>query len=800
MNSHVSAATALIVFAVAGLAAATRPQESSDAKARSAVSSQRAVLNQYCVTCHNDRANTAGLALNALDIENMSKDAAAWEKVIQRLRTRFMPPAGRPRPDEATYDALISHLEQSLDAAATAKPNPGRTDAFRRLTRTEYHNVIRDLLALDVDIASMLPPDESSQGFDNVNIGGISPALLERYLVAARRVSRLAVGGATSPRAEVVVVPPDFSQTGHVDGLPFGTRGGAVVPFNFPRDGEYEIRLRLTRDRNEGIEGLEEPDQVHELEVTLDGAPLQVFTVKPELREDDPRRVVSFQSKADNHLHFRVAVKAGPREVGAAFTKEHSAVLETARKPHQAEFNVFRHHRRQPALYSISIAGPFDQGTVDRTPSRDRIFVCRPARQSEERQCATTILSTLARRAYRRPLTAADLQSLLTSYQEVRAESGFETGIEMALRAILVNPEFLMRVEMDPEKLEQGATYRVSDLELASRLSFFLWSSIPDDQLLDLAARRELSKPAILNRQVRRMLADPRSESLALNFADQWLYVRNMAGAIRDVRLFPDFDDNLRQSMRRETGLFFDSIVKEDRSVRELLTADYTFLNERLARHYGIPHVYGSRFRRVTLDENGARRGLLGHGSILTVTAHGDRTSPVLRGKWILENILGVKAPPPPPNVPALTNNDDAGGRVLSMRERMMAHRANPTCASCHQLMDPVGLATENFDATGRWRTRDETSKAIDVSGGLPDGTTFDGMSELREALRGRSELFVYTMTEKLLTYALGRGLEYYDAPAVRKIVKNSGNDDYRFSSIITGIANSTPFLMRRSQ
>jgi hypothetical protein len=790
-NMVIKIAIWMIVLAAAGLAAAPEPQQPQP----------REVLNQYCVTCHNDQVTTAGLSLTKLDLENVGKDAVVWEKVIQRLRTRFMPPPARPRPDEATYNALISHLEQSLDAATAASPNPGRTDALRRLTRTEYRNVIRDLLALDVDIASMLPPDESSQGFDNVNIGGISPALLERYLVAARRVSRLAVGGpVASPRAEVVVVPPDFTQTGHVDGLPFGTRGGAVVPFNFPRDGEYEIRLRLTRDRNEGVEGLEEPDQVHELEVTLDGALLKVFTVKPELREDDPRRVVSFQSKPDNHLHFRIPVKAGPREVGVAFTEEHAALLETAMKPHQAEFNVFRHHRRRPALYSVSIAGPFDQGTIDRTPSRDRIFSCRPVTPSEEQKCASTILSTLARRAYRRPVASTDLQSLMASYQEARTESGFEAGIEMALRAILVNPEFLMRVEMDPDKIQQGAAYRVSDLELASRLSFFLWSSIPDDELLDLAARKELSKAAVLNQQVRRMLADPRSEALSLNFADQWLYVRNMAGAIRDVRLFPDFDDNLRQAMRRETGLFFDSIVKEDRSATDLLTANYTFLNERLAKHYGIPHVYGSRFRRVTLDENGVRRGLLGHGSILTVTAHGDRTSPVLRGKWILENILGVKPPPPPPNVPPLTDSNEAGGKVLSMRERMIAHRANPACATCHQLMDPVGLATENFDATGRFRTRDEASKAIDVSGGLPDGSTFNGMAELREALRGKSELFIHTMTEKLLTYALGRGLEYYDASAVRTIVRNSRKDDYRFSSIIIGIANSTPFLMRKSQ
>ena len=500
----------------------------------------------------------------------------------------------------------------------------------------------------------------------------------------------------------------------------------------------------------------------------------------------------------DKNLNVRVPVEAGPHEIGVTFTRKTFALPETERQPHKAHFNMDRHPRIQPAVYSVSLTGPFDAGRAADTPSRDRIFVCYPAKTGEEADCARTILSTLARRAYRRPVTAADLQVPLTFYQDARAEGGFEGGIEMAVRAILASTEFLFRVERDPRSVAANTAYRVSDVELASRLSFFLWSSIPDDQLLGLAIDGKLRQPAVLEQQVRRMLADRRSDALVTNFAGQWLYLRNLATASPDARLFPDFDDNLRQAFRQETELFFESIVQEDRNVLDLLRARYTFVNERLARHYGIPNVYGSRFRRVALGDDSVRGGLLGHGSILTVTSYSTRTSPVLRGKWVLENIVGTPPPPPPPNVPPLMENIGSG-KVLSMRERMAQHRVNPACSGCHQLMDPAGLSMENFDAIGRWRTRTEGGTAVDSSGGLPGGGSFEGVGGLRNALLARPELFVNTVTEKLMTYALGRGLEFYDAPAVRGIARSARANDYRFSSLVLGIVNSDPFQMRRT-
>jgi mono/diheme cytochrome c family protein len=779
------------LFAV-GLSAATTATAQT-------VSRQRALVGQYCVGCHNDKLKTAGLALNTLDIDNVGESPEVWERVARKLRSRVMPPPGRPRPDDNGYDELISHLETSLDRASAAKPNPGRPLAFRRLSRTEYQNVIRDLLALDVDVASMLPKDDASFGFDNVSVGGISPTLLERYLAAAQKISRLAIGSVVrSPSAAVVVLPVDLTQEGHLEGLPLGTRGGALVRHNFPRDGEYEIELRLTRDRNESIEGLYEP---HQLEVSLDGAQVQLFTVTPQRRTEGPQQgqIVSFQDRADDNLSVRIPVKGGPHELGIGFVKRPSVLLETERQPYQARFNMDRHPRSQPALYSVSITGPFNPGAVDDTPSRKRLFTCRPARASGEEACAKTIISTLMRRAYRRPVSESNIQTALAFYRDGRADGGFEAGIELALRSILINPEFLYRVERDPAGIAPNTAYALTDLELASRISFFLWSSIPDDELLETAAAGKLHEPRILAQQVRRMLKDRRSQSLVTNFAEQWLYLRNLDSTVPDPRLFPDFDDNLRQAFRRETELLFESIATEDRSVVDLLTANYTFLNERLAKHYGIPNVYGSRFRRVTFDANSVRGGLLGHGSILTVTSYGNRTSPVLRGKWILENLLGSAPPPPPPDVPPLKENDD-GSQPQSMRERMAQHRSNPACSGCHNLMDPVGLSTENFDAVGRWRSRSEDGSAVDASGALPDGTIFEGVAGLRQALIKRPELFVSTLTEKLLTYALGRGLEHYDSAAVRTIVRDAQKDNYHFSSIIAGIINSTPFRMRRSE
>jgi mono/diheme cytochrome c family protein len=756
-------------------------------------SPERAVINQYCGTCHNDRTKTAGFSLDGIDLQRAGAHAETLEKVVRKLRGRMMPPAGMPRPDDATYNSLVSFLETALDRAAAASPNPGRTDTFRRLNRTEYQNAIRDLLALDVDVSSLLPKDDVSHGFDNVGVGEFSPTLLERYLAAAQKVSRLAVGSPLpSPTSHIVVLPADLTQEDQFEDLPFGTRGGTVVRHTFPLDGTYEIQVRLSRDRNENVEGLTEP---HQLELTLDGTRVQLFDVKPN------RNVVGTyyaDEAVDKNLNVRVPVQAGPHELGVAFVRKTFALPETERQPYKAHYNMDRHPRIQPAVYSVAVTGPFDAGRAADTPSRDRIFTCFPTRPAEEADCAKTILSALARRAYRRPVTAADLEAPLRFYQEARAAGGFEAGIETALRAILASTEFLFRIERDPRGVAPNTAYRVSDLELASRLSFFLWSSIPDDELLGAAIAGTLKQPSVLEQQVRRMLADPRSDALVTNFAGQWLYLRNLAVATPDNRMFPDFDDNLRQAFRQESELFFESIVKEDRNVLDLLRAKYTFVNERLARHYGIPNVYGSRFRRVTLSDDSVRGGLLGQGSILTVTSYANRTSPVLRGKWILENILGTPPPPPPPNVPPLQETIGSG-KVLSMRERMAQHRVNPACSGCHQLMDPAGLSMENFDAVGRWRTRTEAGAAVDSSGGLPGGATFEGVAGLRTALLARPEPFVNTVTEKLMTYALGRGLEYYDAPAARAITRNARSNDYRFSSLVLGIVTSSPFQMRRT-
>ncbi|MBI1792107.1 MAG: DUF1592 domain-containing protein [Acidobacteria bacterium] len=752
-------------------------------------SAERDAINRYCAGCHNAKLKSGGLALDSLGVENAGQRPETWEPVVRRLRARSMPPAGAPRPDEPTYRALVSSLDASLDRAAAAAPDPGRTDTFRRLNRTEYQNVIRDLLAVEVDVSSLLPGDESSHGFDNVTVGDLSPSLLERYLSAAQKISRLAIGAPLrSPGGETITLPPDLTQEEHFDQLPFGTRGGTVVHHAFPLDAEYEIQLRLARDRNEHVEGLNEP---HEVELMLDGERVGLFTVKPPPPGNDHHAV-------DQELHLRLPVTAGPHEIAATFPKRPSTLIETERQPYQAHFNMDRHPRIQPAVYSVSINGPYEAKGPGDTPSRRRILVCRPAKPGEEEACARRILTTLMRRAYRRPVAEADLRVPLKFYQDARRDEGFVAGIEMALRAVLVSPEFLFRVEQDPAGVAPKTAYRISDLELASRLSFFLWSSIPDDELLETAIRGGLNTPAVLERQVRRMLQDPRARVLATNFAEQWLHLRNLASTTPDMRLFPDFDDNLRQAFRRETELFFESILREDRSVGDLLGANYTFLNERLAKHYGIPNVYGSRFRRITLEQGSARGGLLRQGSVLTVTSYATRTSPVIRGKWILENLLGTPPPPPPGAVPALKENTGVG-KGLSVRARLAQHRDNPACSGCHQLMDPVGFSLENYDAVGRWRTA-EDGTPIDCSGGLPDGSRFQGVSGLQQALLNRPELFATTMTEKLLTYALGRGVEYYDAPAVRKVVREAGAKDFRFSSLILGIAGSTPFQMRRSQ
>ena len=793
------AATALTVTTAVSHA---KPGDRSTTETRAgrpkatAVSSPRAIVDRYCLNCHNEVDFAGELAFDTLDVEHVGRDANLWEKVVRKLRVRAMPPHGDDiiRPDDREYTALLTYLETSLDAYAAKHPDPGRPETFHRLNRTEYQNVVRDLLALEVDAAAMLPGDDASHGFDNVNVGELSPTLLDQYISTARKVSRLAVGTPIrTPAATSVVLPLDLTQNDQVDEeLPIGTRGGASFRHVFSQDGDYQFQIRLTRDRDDRLEGLAEP---HQIELMLDGARLRLFEL-PALTtaQTQSAAYADKDGDADARLSGRFPVTAGPHTIAVAFLKKPSVLSEAARQPFYADYNG----RNQAAVFSIAVAGPYDPRGAGDTPSLRRIFTCSPAAPAEEAACARTIVSSLARRAYRRPVTAQEVDELLTFYKEGRADASFDNGIELALRALLVSPQFLFRIERDPAGIPAHTPYRLSDLELASRLSFFLWSSIPDDPLLDAAIRGTLKQPRVLERHVRRMLADPRSEALVTSFAAQWLHLRNLTASKPDPRLFPDFDDNLRRAFRRETELFFDSVKREDRNVLDLLRADYTFVNERLAKHYGIPNVYGGHFRRVTLPTNSPRRGLLGHASILTVTSYGDRTSPVQRGKWILENLLGLTPPAPPPNVPALKERV-AGGKVLTMRQRIAQHRENPACSGCHNLMDPIGLATENFDAVGRFRTL-EDGVPVDASGGLPDGATFDGIEGLRAGLLRRPELFVGTMTEKLLTYAVGRGLEPADAPAVRAITRASRTGDYRFSSLILGVVNSAPFQMRRSQ
>ena len=785
----------LLLVLVAPTAAGSKQPGDTSARA------EQVLVDRYCISCHNENLRTAGLSLDLLDLTNVSDNAEVWEKVVKKLRSGMMPPAGRPRPDQASYTRLASYLETELDRAAASSPNPGRNDALRRLNATEYRNAIRDLLHLDVDVTALLPADDSSAGFDNVSLGGLDPGRLERYLTAAHKVSRLAVGAPVrSAVADTIVVPSDLNQNHHVDGLPFGTRGGVTMDYNFPVNAEYELRVELGKSWNSSrVGGLREP---HDVVILLDGEPVKVMTVEPPPRPTEGTNQGFYQADIrpeDADLFVRLPIEAGPRKIAAAFLSKGSILPESRRQPFlKVHITVGGDQRTQPAVYSITVTGPFNGTGAGDTPSRQRIFTCRPANTSQaaESTCAEEILATLARRAYRRPLTDADLGLLRSFYDEGRAAGDFETGIEMALRRLLVSPEFLFRVERDPENKEPTGSYQISDLELASRLSFFLWSSIPDDELLNVAANGTLREPEVLEQQVQRMLADQRAESLVTNFAAQWLYLRNLPAVSPDAIVFPDFDETLRRALRRETELFFESIIREDRSVIDLLTANYTFVNERLAKHYDMPNVYGSHFRRVTLPPDSPRGGLLGQGSILAVTAYATRTSPVVRGKWLLENILGTPPPPPPPNVPPLS--EEKSDQVLSMRERMVQHRRNPVCAACHAIMDPVGLSLENFDAIGRWRNMTEGFQPINAAGSFPDGTTFEGAAGLKKAILGRSDQFVKTLTEKLLTYGLGRAMEYFDAPAVRAIERAASADDYRFSSLILGIVKSTPFQMRR--
>jgi mono/diheme cytochrome c family protein len=765
------------------------------------ISPQGAVLNRYCVSCHNDRLKTAGLALDKLDVNEVGAAASVWEKVVQKLRSGAMPPAGRPRPDKTTYDSLIASLEASLDRAAEANPNPGRAPVHR-LNRAEYANAVRDLLGVEVDGRSLLPPDESGYGFDNIaDVLSVSPALLDRYMIAAEKISRLAIGDPSMrPETQKYTVPYTLWQNDRMsEELPFGSRGGLAVRHHFPLDGEYQIKVVLQRAYQNPIRGIRERG---DLEVRLDRQRIKLFTVGgdgPISRWAAVVRPSLYEQTADRGLEVRVHVKAGTHLIGAAFLEKHS-VREGVLDPHPGVSSLaFARDRMAPmALDSVEITGPYDGRMSDDTPSRRRIFVCYPAASHEEKACARKIVSTLARRAYRRPVTDIDVEPLLKLYDAGRAKGGFDEGIEFASRGILIDPEFLFRIERDPSNAAPGTAYRISDIELATRLSFFLWSSIPDEELLGLAERGKLKNPAILKQQVSRMLRDARSDALINNFFGQWLLLRNVRTRAPDPDAFPDFDENLREAFERETELFVESQLREDRSVVDLLRANYTFLNERLARHYGLPNIYGNHFRRVTLRDE-PRVGLLGQGSILTVTSYPNRTSPTQRGLWVLDHLLGAPPPPPPPDVPSLPEPRPGNAVALTMRERMDQHRTNAVCASCHASMDPLGFALENFDGIGAWRAV-EGNTSIDASGTLPDGSKFEGPAGLRTILLGRQGQFVQTLTEKLLTYALGRGVEYYDAPAVRKIARESATGDYRWSSVILGIVNSTPFQMRRLQ
>jgi len=834
---------AVLSFAVA-LATATPGAQSSAALPQPAPAAASAtLLKQYCVTCHNERLKTGGFVIDPADVANVGSGADRWEKVVRKLRTQSMPPPGAPRPDAASYDRVATFLETELDRTEAARPHLGKLPLTHRLSRTEYRNAVRDLLALEslpreVSIDYLLPPDNISSGFDNIaDLLFISPSNMERYLDAARKISRLAIGDPAMPvMVNIYRLDPEHPQDERVDELPFGTRGGIAVRSEFPVDGTYIVKVEVGAANG------------HDLEVTVDGERVALRSLgsggpgapsvdappgQPDPSDPDPtppsvdrpavqgrgagptdaagsggaagarggRAGGRGRAAAPPPLEFPLALKAGPKLIGVAFVQRTEARDEATLRPRM------RSRGTQPAINSVTISGPYKVTGTGDSPSRRRVFVCRPASakgsgeagssSAEETACARRILSTLARRAYRRPANETDLRDLLPFYEQGRKQGSFDLGIQKALERLLVSPQFLFRIEREPANVATATAYRVSDLELASRLSFFIWSSIPDDELLDAASSGRLKDPKVLEQQVRRMLADPRSESLVTNFAAQWLYLRDISAKLPDEILFADFDETLRSAMQRETELFIASVFRENRSVLDLLRANYTFLNERLARHYGVPNIKGSYFRRVTFPEGSVRGGLLGQGSVLTITSYSTRTSPVLRGKWVLENLLSAAPPPPPPNVPSL-NTEKAPGKPLTLREAMIQHRASPACAGCHARMDPIGFAMENFDAVGRWRERDG-EQPIDATGTFPEGTKFDGIPGLKKELLRQPEQFVGTVAERLLMYAVGRNLQYYDAPTVRTVMREAAPADYTLASLVLGIVKSRPFQMREA-
>ena len=808
MKLHFSLSVVIVVFFLDGMTVHSIFEEPSPKSINPRILQistlpQRELLNRYCVTCHNEnnKAQVNNLALDVLDPSNIAGSAESWEKVVRKLRSGFMPPPGSLRPGKTARDEFVKWLETELNYVSDKDPNPGRKDTFHRLNRTEYKNVIRDLLEIDVDVENLLPIDNPSYGFDNIaGTLTLNESLMYQYLSAAQTVVTAAVGSDESPVFKEFRSPYYFLQEERLDGAPLGTRGGLHVDYNFPQDGEYSIIVKLmcgsivnAETSCSGAGGFIDP---HELEVSIDGKRVDLITIKP--------KATATADDAKEAYSFRVPVTAGSHRVAAWFLKQPSVdefdgVRSKFSKPMHRGNTVDLDWMAifQPYIASVTVGGPFNASGPGDTPSRRRIFICEPNGVLDELNCAREILSTLARRAYRRHVSELEIEELLQFYKRGSAR-GFEAGIELALRRILTSSNFLFRMEIDPENVKPNINYQINDVELASRLSFFLWRSMPDDELLDIAIEGKLNNPDVIETQLNRMLQDNKTQRMIEDFAGQWLQLQKVDFVSPNAQMFPNFDESLKEDLRRETEIFVDNIRREDRSVMELLTADYSFLNERLAQHYKVLNVKGSRFRRVVFDKDNPRRGLLGQGSILTVTSSPIRTRPVVRGKWILENIFGAPPPAPPPNVPPLQETREALG--LSMRERVSAHRENPACAGCHSVIDPLGFALENFNPVGQYRISDETFHSIDASGVLPDGTSFDGLVSFQASLAKNSEAFVTTLTEKMLTYALGRGIEYYDMPAVRKIVLASAGSDYRFSSIVSGVIKSLPFRMRRSE
>ena len=785
----VSASVGVLLLSSTGQTQTPSTQQNTQAAGAAA----SAAVKQYCIGCHSAALKTGGVVLDPAALSHASTDAETWERAIKQLRARSMPPVPMPRPDAATYERVASYLETELDRAAAAKPNPGDLPNLHRLTRTEYHNAIRDLLGVDnlpkeMDYTLLLPADNASSGFDNIaDLLYVSPATMERYLDASTKISRLAVGDPAMPlMVNIYRTPLEGPQGSQVEELPFGTRGGTAIRSYFPLDGEYEFQLELAGAAR---------DQ-HQLEITVDGERKELVTLGGAAagRGAPGGRGGAGAGRggrgAGIPTNFRIAVKAGPRLIGVTFVQKTEALDEATLHPRQ------RSRGTQPSIASVTIRGPYNATGPGDTPSRQRIFTCRPANAAAEPSCAKQIFSTLARRAYRRPVTEPDVATLLDFYEKGRKERDFDLGIQRGIERLLVSPQFLYRIERDPAGAAPGAAHPVSDLELASRISFFLWSSIPDDELLNVAVAGKLKQPEILEQQVKRMLADPRSSSMVNNFAAQWLYLRDVDLKDPDLFVFRDFDEGLRASFERETQLFLDSVLRENRSVLELLTANYTFVNERLAKHYGIPNIRGAEFQRVTFPKDSPRGGLLGQGGILLLTSYSTRTSPVLRGKYVLENLLASPPPPPPPNVPSLSTDNAKSGEQLTLREAMVQHRANPACANCHARMDPIGFAMENFDAIGKWRDQD-AGKPIDVSSKLPDGTVVDGLAGVKQLLLKDPQRFVTAVTDKLLMYGIGRNVQFFDAPAVRNIVRDASAHDYKFDALVLGVVKSAPFQMR---